>query len=133
MGQCNRPTAIGQPVDAPPYTWLHPGTKQAREKYSHHEIESHCSQSHPKSTVGRRKGHDDGQPPDMYIRVEDAGENVDGQEDNRQHREPSMELLLSESRPVAGSGSRGRGDAKEHGAGQQDERDDATGPSDVPE
>ena len=50
--------------------------------------------ANPEATVGGCEGHDDAasQPP-MHERVENAGEHVKSQEDDRKHRDPAVKLL----------------------------------------
>ena len=133
VGQGKRPRRVGQPVDSPPGPGLETPSQQTRHKDGHHEVERDGAQTYPEPVVGGGEGHDEGEPSDVHVRVEDAREHVDGQEHHGDDRGTTVDLLLSETGPVAYLGPTCRQQPEDHGEGEQHQGDDPAGPGGIPQ
>ena len=121
MGQGDGPRRVGQPVDAPPGAGLQARSQQTGDEDGHHEIKSQRAQTHPEPAVGRGERHDDGEPSDMDVGVEEARDHVDGQKHHGHDRDTAVNLLLGKAGPVACPGATGGRQPEDHGHSEEDQ------------
>src|SRR6266850_2109272 len=127
------PGRVGEPVHHPPRRMADEAAREAGHHDGEQQLEGDRAEAKPEGPVVRGKGHHGCQPPEVREWIDDRGDDVKAEKDERHQGQVSVKAGREETRPSGALDAKRGQDAEHDDRGQQDKGDGAGAARRVPE